>query len=1114
VPSGSELKVFLAGRVAIEAEGVVVGEERFPGRQGRLLFACLVAERGRAVPRDELAEVLWGEAPPATWEKALTVLMSKLRGLLAECGLDGAMALTSAFGCYRLDLPEGAWVDVIAAADAVAEAEAAFAADDLERTKEVGTRAASLARPSFLPGEEGAWVDAKRRELLDILRRALSCLAEASLRSGDEVEAVKWAEETIALEPYRETGYRHLMAAHAAAGNRGEALRVYERCRRLLATELGAYPSPKTESIYRELLGAPSPGPRAATFEAAPVPVLEREPGTMPARPLARRPLVAGATAIVLLGAIAAIVVLTRGGSNAAAAGIAANTIGFIDGTTGGVREEVKVERSPTSVAVGESAVWVTNANDATVSQIDPDTSGVRQTVSVGNSPSGVAVGRGSVWVANHADGTVSRINAGSSTVVQVIQVGNGPTAVAYGEDSVWVTNADERTVSRIDADTGVVIKTIRTDALGRGIAVGAGSVWVTDESTRTVVRIDASTNDVADTINVGNGPAGIAYGAAAIWVANSLDRTVSKIDPVTASVIAIVSVGVAPAAITVGEDAVWVSSEFGERVLELDPRSDPVRVASSLDVGNRPKGLAVSEEGVWVAVQASGRGHRGGRLTAFGGDYLHGLDPAAVGAPIDLITNGLLYDGLTSQRRTGGAEGTQLVPDLATNLPVPTNGGRTYTFRLRRGIRYSNGSQVRPEDFRRGLERAVIHGNYPRGDWKVVGAAECSVRRCDLSRGVVTTEDTVTIHLTTPNPRLSFWLTGVSPASPKTPLSIVPRGTPGTGPYMVESFVPDREITFVRNPKFHVWSGAARPDGYPDEILLRGGLSGEEAVDAVAAGRADLLLFGPPPDRVPELRTRYTSQLHLAPQSATTFLFLNTRREPFDDARVRRAVNFAVDRAEVARLHGGPELAQPTCQVIPPTVSGYVRFCPYTLDPDATGAWKAPDLERAQRLVGESGTRGAKVVVWTFPYFAKESHYLVSLLRRLGYRTRVKELPDIDTYFAAVSKTHPQAGLAGWFTVELPSGIFETLTCRLPSNWADFCDHSFDRAVQDLLRKQADDPAAAARIATRLDRRVVEAAPWVPLFTPRFTDFVSRRVGNYQTQPRNGVLLDQLWVR
>src|SRR5207244_12763910 len=122
------LKVFLACRVAVETDGVVIDEARFPGRQGRLLFAYLVAERGRPVPRDELAEALWGESPPATWDKALAVLVSKLRGLLADCGLDGANVLTSAFGCYRLDLPAENWVDVIATVEAVQEAEAALAA--------------------------------------------------------------------------------------------------------------------------------------------------------------------------------------------------------------------------------------------------------------------------------------------------------------------------------------------------------------------------------------------------------------------------------------------------------------------------------------------------------------------------------------------------------------------------------------------------------------------------------------------------------------------------------------------------------------------------------------------------------------------------------------------------------------------------------------------------------------------------------------------------------------------------------------------------------------------------------------------------------------------------
>ena len=263
------MRVFLAGRVAVEAEGVLIDEKRLLGRQGRLLFAYLVAEQGRPVPRDELAEAVWGEARPPTWEKALSVNVSKLRRLLAQSGVNGPSTLTSAFGSYRLELPEGTWVDVIAAAEAAEEAEAALAADDLEKARALAADCASLARPSFLPGEEGAWVDGKRTELADILHRALSCLAEACLRGGDPSDAGRAAEEAIGLEPYREGGYRHLMQAHAAAGNRAEALRVYERCRTLLAEELGAYPSPETELFYRELLAASPIEAKAPTAEEA-----------------------------------------------------------------------------------------------------------------------------------------------------------------------------------------------------------------------------------------------------------------------------------------------------------------------------------------------------------------------------------------------------------------------------------------------------------------------------------------------------------------------------------------------------------------------------------------------------------------------------------------------------------------------------------------------------------------------------------------------------------------------------------------------------------------------------------------------------------------------------
>src|SRR3981081_3262359 len=105
--------VSLAGRVSIRARGGVGDEERFPGRQGRLVFAYLATQAGRPIPRGELAEALWSGTPPVTWEKALTVIVSKLRALFEECGIDGTKALTHAFGCYRLDLPEGSVIDVV-----------------------------------------------------------------------------------------------------------------------------------------------------------------------------------------------------------------------------------------------------------------------------------------------------------------------------------------------------------------------------------------------------------------------------------------------------------------------------------------------------------------------------------------------------------------------------------------------------------------------------------------------------------------------------------------------------------------------------------------------------------------------------------------------------------------------------------------------------------------------------------------------------------------------------------------------------------------------------------------------------------------------------------------
>jgi YVTN family beta-propeller protein len=381
---GLQPKVFLAGRVAVETNGVVIDEARFPGRQGRMLFAHLVAEQGRPVPRDELAEALWGESPPTTWDKALTVLVSKLRGLLADSGIDGANVLTGAFGCYRLDLPEGSWVDVIVAANAAQEAEQALVAGDLDEAKTAATLAASLLRQPFLPGEEGSWVGEKRRELTDFRGRALTTLADACLRSGDAQEAAKWAGQTIALAPFRETGYRRLMEAHAAAGNRAEALQVYEQCRRLLAEELGTYPSPETESIYRGLLEAPTPPP-----DAAPLADPERQPDSAFAPRLASRKGVAMAAMTVAVTAAVVAGVLTTGGG-ATRATVAVNSIVALD-PSGSIAATVPVGARPVAITSGEGSLWVANLDDQSVTRVDVSSRQAVRTIPIGGAPAALA---------------------------------------------------------------------------------------------------------------------------------------------------------------------------------------------------------------------------------------------------------------------------------------------------------------------------------------------------------------------------------------------------------------------------------------------------------------------------------------------------------------------------------------------------------------------------------------------------------------------------------------------------------------------------------------------------------------------------------------------------
>ena len=264
------LRVTLAGRVGIEVDGGEVTAVGL-GRPGRLALAYLACERHRAVPRDELADVLWGGERPQSWDQMLRGLALKLRGVLSAAGLDPTEALSTAAGAFRLHLPPDAVVDVEEAASALASADASLAAGYPGLARAQASGALAVASRQFAPTLTGGWVERRQAELADFHLRALEALARAALAEGDWAGAIANSEEAIAREPFRESAYLVLMDAHAGAGNRGEALRAYSRCREVLVEELGVDPSPPTEAAYLRLLGD-EPAPIEATSAALPLP--------------------------------------------------------------------------------------------------------------------------------------------------------------------------------------------------------------------------------------------------------------------------------------------------------------------------------------------------------------------------------------------------------------------------------------------------------------------------------------------------------------------------------------------------------------------------------------------------------------------------------------------------------------------------------------------------------------------------------------------------------------------------------------------------------------------------------------------------------------------------
>ena len=280
----------------------------------------------------------------------------------------------------------------------------------------------------------------------------------------------------------------------------------------------------------------------------------------------------------------------------------------------------------------------------------------------------------------------------------------------------------------------------------------------------------------------------------------------------------------------------------------------------------------------------------------------------------------------------------------------------------------------------------------------------------------------------------------------------------PATGPYRIADYRKStKTLRLARNRSFREWSTDAQPRGYPDSISWswRFGFDTSAQIRAVERGAADVALGGPSPlskSQLEVLRVRHPNQLHVSAQLGTAFFFLNTRVPPFDDVRVRLAVNDAFDRESFARLLG--RAFAPTCQILPPNFPAYRPKRPY-----ASGV---AGLDTARRIVRASGTAGARIRVWVPRPIAAQGRYMVSVLNLLGYRARLEAI-DPGAYFRMVSdsRVRAQTGYYSWFA-SYPSAadfIPPQFKCaafvpasQASGNPSEFCDPSIDAQIAHAI--------------------------------------------------------------
>ena len=497
----------------------------------------------------------------------------------------------------------------------------------------------------------------------------------------------------------------------------------------------------------------------------------------------------------------------------------------------------------------------------------------------------------------------------------------------------------------------------------------------------------------------------------------------------------------------------------------------------------------------------ASGDGQKGGILDGTYGSFPDFMDPALSYTAEGWNAMGEVYLPLLTYKHAGGEEGSEVIPGLAKELPKISNGGKTYTLFLRPGLKYSDGTPVRASDFPYSVER-MIKLNSPGAPFylTIEGAEKFAETKQGPIPGIETDDKSGEIVINLEGPRGTFvnelgllFVAMLPKGTPVEDLSADP--PPATGPYMITESKPGKGWEYKRNPYWAKANGKAMPDlpgGVVDGAKITVVRNEQSQVADVEQGLYDWMQNPPPSSLYAEVKEKFDgSQFRVEPAISTYFFWMNTQEPPFDDVKVRQAVNYAVDSRALERIYAGQLVA--SHQVLPPGMPGYEEFDLYP-----------HDMARAEELMDEAKPSDMDVTVWTDSESPNNEagEYFNEVLKELGFNTTFKAL-NADNYTTVIgnlSTPNLDAGWGNWFQdYPHPNDFFQLLLAGesiQPTNnynFAQFDDPAINKKIAKLATEQLGPQQEDAY--GKLDREIMEQAPWAPFGTRTLSTFVSDEI-------------------